>query len=371
VRPSYVLGGRAMEIVYNEEQLRQYATHAVQASPQHPILVDRFLQDAIEVDVDVLGDGQSYVIGGILEHIEEAGAHSGDSAMSLPPYSLSADVIERVREASYALARALKIIGLMNIQYAIRKGEVFVLEVNPRASRTIPFISKAIGLPLAKLAAQVMVGKTLQDLKCTEEIVPKHVSVKESVFPFARFPGVDILLGPEMRSTGEVMGIDIDFGRAYLKSQLAAGQNLPTTGRVFISVRTEDRQAIVPIAQRVQALGLDVVATAGTADALRQHGLHVETVRKIYEGRPNVLDAIKNQTIQWVINTPTGHDRRADEVQIRSLATAYGIPCVTTLPGAEASMCGLEAWMQRQLGVQSIQHYHEQVALTGVSTYGQ
>ncbi len=359
VRPSYVLGGRAMEIVYDEDTLEKFILQAAQVSGEHPVLIDKFLEDAIEVDVDMVSDGLVSVIGGILEHIEEAGIHSGDSAMVLPPYSLSEAVINRVRQATAALAKGLNVIGLMNVQYAIRGDKIFVLEVNPRASRTIPFISKAIGVPLAKLAAKVMAGAKLQDLGFTSEIVPDYSSVKESVFPFNRFPGVDIMLGPEMKSTGEVMGIDMDFGRAYMKSQLAAGQNLPLKGNVFVSVRDKDKRAITFIVKRLIDFGFGIIATEGTARALKKNGIEAETVNKVFEGRPNIVDYIKDSKIHLIINTPSGRIPREDEVKIRSTAIMQGVPCITTISGAQASVNGIEVLLKKDLGVLPLQAYHK------------
>ncbi|MCM8757813.1 MAG: carbamoyl-phosphate synthase large subunit, partial [Candidatus Omnitrophica bacterium] len=337
VRPSYVLGGRAMEIVYDEETLERFIKEAKEFSGEHPILIDKFLEEAIEVDVDMIGDGETFVVGGIMEHIEYAGIHSGDSAMALPPYSLSKVILEKIRQATYKLAKELNIVGLMNVQYAVKDNEVYVLEVNPRASRTIPFVSKAIGVPLAKLATKVMLGKKLKDLGFTCEIIPEHTSVKESVFPFNRFPGVDIILGPEMKSTGEVMGIDKDFSSAYIKSQLAAGQNLPKKGNVFISVRDSDKEKIVPVAQKLRKLGFNLFATSGTAKVLEENGIKAKVLPKIAEGRPNVLDLMKDGKIQLVINTPSGRIPRQDEVKIRSQVILYNIPYTTTIAGAQAT----------------------------------
>ncbi|MDP3723839.1 MAG: carbamoyl-phosphate synthase large subunit [Candidatus Omnitrophota bacterium] len=359
VRPSYVLGGRGMEIVYDDEQLRRFAQEAFEASPGFPVLIDRFLEDAIEVDVDVVGDGASFVIGGILEHIEEAGIHSGDSAMVLPPHTLSDETLTEIRAAATRLAKALKIVGLMNVQCAVKDDAVYILEVNPRASRTVPFVSKAVGVPLAKVATRAMVGIGLREQGVTEEIVPPFLAVKESVFPFSRFAGVDILLGPEMRSTGEVMGLDEDFGRAFLKSQLAAGQMLPRSGTVFVSVKNRDKRAIVLIAQRLEEMGFELVATQGTAKALQRYGLHARAVKKIHEGRPNVLDLLKGGQIQLVMNTPSGRLPRVDEVQIRSAAAMLGIPCITTVAGAQASVNGIAALLKHQLSVTPLQRYHE------------
>ena len=358
VRPSYVLGGRAMEIVYQETNLEKFIKEAASVSGEHPILIDKFLEDAIEVDVDLIGDGSTFVIGGIMEHIEEAGIHSGDSAMALPSFSLSNEILNKIREATYKMAAELNVVGLMNVQYAIKDGKAYVLEVNPRASRTVPFVSKAIGVPLAKLATKVMLGKKLKGLGFTREIIPKHVSVKESVFPFNRFPGVDIILGPEMKSTGEVMGIDNDFGLAYLKSQLAAGQNLPKKGNVFISVRDKDKGAVVPIAKKLQELGFYIYATAGTGQALQKNKITVTVLFKISEGRPNLLDLMKDGKIQLVINTPTGRIPRQDEVKIRSQVVLYNIPYTTTISGAQATLRGIEALIKKELGVKSLQEYH-------------
>jgi carbamoyl-phosphate synthase large subunit len=359
LRPSYVLGGRAMEIVYDDEDLDIFMRYAVKASEEHPVLIDKYLEDSIEVDVDMIADGRIQVIGGVMEHIEEAGVHSGDSAMVLPPHTLSDEIVERIKECTIALARELNIVGLMNVQYAVKEDKIYVLEVNPRASRTIPFVSKAIGVPLAKLAAKVMVGMSLKDLGFTKEVHIEHVAVKESVFPFNRFPGVDIILGPEMKSTGEVMGIDCDFGRAYLKSQLAAGQMLPKKGNVFISVKNRDKRNIIFIAKKLQDLGFNIIATSGTEKALRKHGVSVRSVFKIQEGRPNVLDLIKNREIHLIINTPSGKVPREHEVKIRSHAVQYGIPIVTTIPGAQATVNAIESLIKGGYGVKSLQEYHE------------
>ena len=361
VRPSYVLGGRAMEIVYDEATLEKFIKEASEVSGEHPVLIDKFLEDAIEVDVDMIGDGETFVIGGIMEHIEYAGIHSGDSAMALPPYSLSENILNQIREATYKMAKELKIKGLMNVQYAVKENKVYVLEVNPRASRTIPFVSKAIGVPLAKLATKILLGKKLKDLGFTKEIIPPYTSVKESVFPFNRFPGVDIILGPEMKSTGEVMGIDVDFGRAYLKSQLSAGQNLPRKGNVFISVRDKDKRDIVFIAKKLFDLGFRIYATSGTAQVLEKSGIRVKVLPKIAEGRPNVLDLIKDGKIQLVINTPSGRIPRADEVKIRSHVILYNIPYTTTISGAQATVNGIEAMLKKELKVKSLQEYHRNI----------
>jgi carbamoyl-phosphate synthase large subunit len=362
VRPSYVLGGRAMEIVYDEETLEEYMRAAVKASPEHPILIDKFLEDAIEVDVDAISDGQRVVIGGIMEHIEEAGIHSGDSACVLPPFTLSDELIEVIKANTYALAKELQVKGLMNIQYAIRNDVVYVLEVNPRASRTVPFVSKATGIPLAKLAAKVMVGRTLESLGFTQEVQVRHVAVKESVFPFNRFPGVDAVLGPEMKSTGEVMGIDQSFGIAYAKAELAAGQILPLKGRVFISVKNRDKRSIIFLAKKLYDLGFEILATRGTAKALSQNGIPVQTVNKVHEGRPNIVDWIKNREIDLIINTPTGHHPKKDQVSIRAVAVAHGVPLITTISGAAASIQGIEALRKEGLHVRSIQEYHAEIS---------
>ncbi len=359
VRPSYVLGGRAMELVYDDEQLARFAQAAFDASPDFPVLIDKFLEDAIEVDVDLVGDGETYVIGGILEHIEEAGIHSGDSAMVLPPHTLTDETLGDIRTAALKLAGALSVVGLMNVQFAVKDDAVYVLEVNPRASRTVPFISKAIGVPLAKIATRAMAGVSLREQGVTEEVVPPFLAVKESVFPFSRFAGVDILLGPEMRSTGEVMGLDEDFGLAFIKSQIAAGQLLPKAGTVFVSVKNRDKRPVVLIAQRLEEMGFELVATQGTLKALQRCGVHAGLVKKIHEGRPNVLDLLKRGGVQLVINTPSGRLPRADEVQIRSAATMLGIPCITTIAGAQASVNGIAALRKRALTVTPIQRYHE------------
>ena len=360
LRPSYVLGGRAMEIVYDDGDLERFMKFAVQASEEHPVLIDKYLEDSIEVDVDMIADGKHQVIGGVMEHIEEAGVHSGDSAMVLPPYSLPDEIVRKIKQYTIAMARELNIVGLMNVQYAVKEDDIYVLEVNPRASRTIPFVSKAIGVPLAKLAAKVMTGKSLKELGFTTEVNIDYVAVKESVFPFNRFPGVDIILGPEMKSTGEVMGIDTEFGKAYLKSQIGAGQNLPKRGQIFVSVKNKDKRKIVFIAKRLKDLGFSLIATSGTAKVLHTHGVDVKTVYKIQEGRPNVLDLIKNREIQLIINTPSGKVPREHEVKIRSHAIQYGIPIVTTIPGAQATVNALESLLTSKLSVKSLQEYHNQ-----------
>jgi len=398
VRPSFVLGGRAMQIVFSDAELQHYMRFAVEASPERPVLVDKFLEDATEVDVDCIADvGQStgradsplaaagasakagahgprrdvsgkvkhpadgfgtIVIGGILEHIEFAGVHSGDAAMVLPPHSLSKKVIETIRDYTHAMARELKVTGLMNVQYAVKDGKVFCLEVNPRASRTVPFVSKAIGVPLAKLAAKVMAGKTLKELGFTKEIRPKYWAVKESVFPFSRFHGQDILLSPEMRSTGEVMGLDADLGIAYAKSQMAAGASLPLDGKIFISVSDAHKKQVTAVARQFAELGFELVATSGTAAVLEKAGLKVQRIFKLAEGRPNAIDLLKNREIQFVINTPSGATPRADEIRIRTTAVYTGTPIMTTLSGAKAAVLGIAALKQRGYSVKTLQEYH-------------
>ncbi|MDG2615428.1 carbamoyl-phosphate synthase large subunit [Thermoleptolyngbya sichuanensis XZ-Cy5] len=362
VRPSYVLGGRAMEIVYSDKDLERYMTYAVQVEPDHPILVDQYLENAIEVDVDAIADATGHVvIGGIMEHIEQAGIHSGDSACSIPTVTLGPDTLETIRTWTTKLAKALNVVGLMNVQYAIQgtvEGDVvYILEANPRASRTVPFVSKAIGKPLAKLASLVMSGKTLAGLNFTQEIIPQHIAVKEAVLPFSKFPGTDIILGPEMRSTGEVMGIDTDFGKAFAKAELAASQVLPLGGTVFVSMNDRDKQAAVPVVKDLQALGLHVVATEGTRRVLKENGLDVDLVLKVHEGRPNVMDSIKNQQIQLVVNTPLGETAQVDDRAIRRTALSYKIPVVTTIAGAKASTAAIRSLQSEPLEVKALQDY--------------
>jgi carbamoyl-phosphate synthase large subunit len=357
VRPSYVLGGRAMEIVYDDEALRHYMTYAVSASPEHPVLVDKFLDDAIEVDVDALSDGEEVVIGGIMEHIERAGVHSGDSACSLPPKSIPPEVQDEIRRHTIALARGLNVCGLMNVQFAVQGNKVFVLEVNPRASRTVPFVSKAIGVPLAKLAARTMVGRKLRDLDFRVEVLPKHISVKEAVFPFNKFPGVDTLLGPEMKSTGEVMGIDTSFGIAFAKAQLGGGMRLPHGGRVFISVRDEDKAAVTAAAEKLHRAGFQIVATRGTAAYFAKRGIPAEVVNKVQEGSPHIADQIKKGRIAMVINTPTDAYSQADSYYLRRCALDYQVPYFTTVAGAQAAAEGIEYLKQREFDVQALQDY--------------
>ena len=358
VRPSFVLGGRAMEIVYDQADLELYIRNAVEVSPGKPVLIDRFLDHAVEIDVDAVSDGETTLIGGVMEHIEEAGIHSGDSACVLPPISLEPRVLSQITECTKALARELNVVGLMNIQYAVKDGIVYVLEVNPRASRTIPFVSKATGVSLAKLATQVIMGKRLKELGLTHEVTPSHVSVKESVFPFARFPGVDTLLGPEMKSTGEVMGIDRDFGLAFAKSQLAAGQQLPLSGTVFISVKDEDKMAMLKAAFLFYDLGFKIVATKGTSAYLHQHGIRSQPVLKVREGRPHILDMMKNGDIQLVINTTSSKRAVSESYSIRRTALTMGIPYTTTLAGARATVLAIKAMIDGELEVRPLQEYH-------------
>ena len=360
VRPSFVLGGRAMELIYNEEDLRRYIASAIEVTPDRPVLVDRFLEDAIEVDVDCISDGGTTVIGAIMEHIEEAGIHSGDSACVIPTFSLPQKVLDEISAATKAMARELNVRGLMNVQFAVKGDDVYVLEVNPRASRTIPFVSKAIGVPLAKLAAKVMTGKSLRELGFTKEIVPKHFSVKEAVFPFLRYEGVDISLGPEMKSTGEVMGMDVDLGLAYAKSQMAAPPPLPTGGNVFVSVKDSDKQAVVPVVREFVKLGFGIIATAGTFAVLAAAKIPVTRVFKLREGRPNVLDRVKNGDINFIINTPSGKIPREDEVRIRNASLAQRIPIMTTVRAALASANGIRSLQKRKVRVRSLQEYHAQ-----------
>ncbi|PWU08667.1 MAG: carbamoyl phosphate synthase large subunit [Verrucomicrobia bacterium] len=367
VRPSFVLGGRAMEIVYSQEDLRRYIRTAVDASPERPVLVDRFLEDAIEVDVDCISDGRLCVIGAVMEHIEQAGIHSGDSACVIPTYSLSADVLRQIQEATKAMARELQVRGLMNVQFAVKNDEVYVLEVNPRASRTIPFVSKTIGIPLAKLATKVIIGRTLEELNFTREIIPIHYSVKEAVFPFIKFPGVDILLGPEMKSTGEVMGIDRDLGMAYAKAQMSAQPELPLGGNIFISVKDADKSAVASIAQGFSELGFTIFATSGTVAHLKTHGIHSQVLMKLAEGSPNVLDKIRESKMDLIINTPSGQQPRKDEIIIRSAAVAARIPVITTLRAAQASLNAIRAIRERPLSLQSLQEYHDKIVATNKS----
>jgi carbamoyl-phosphate synthase large subunit len=358
VRPSYVLGGRAMEIVYEEEDLLQYMNEAVKVSNESPVLLDRFLDDAVEVDVDAVCDGENVLVGGIMEHIEQAGVHSGDSACSLPPYTLSADAMDRLREQVAMMARKLGVVGLMNTQFAIKGHEIFILEVNPRASRTVPFVSKATGLPLAKIAARCMAGRSLADQGCLKEAVPAYYSVKEAVFPFIKFPGVDPILGPEMKSTGEVMGVGPSFGEAYAKAQLGAGVNIPRRGRAFVSVRDADKQATVPIARDLVRRGFTLVATGGTAAALREAGIECDVINKVTEGRPHVVDAIKNDEIDLIINTTEGRQAIADSFSIRREALHHKVCYTTTVAGARATVQALD--FLEEGGVVSLQDLYKE-----------
>jgi carbamoyl-phosphate synthase large subunit len=359
VRPSYVLGGRAMQIVYSDADLQHYMTYAVQVEPDHPILIDQFLENAIEVDVDALCDHSGkVVIGGIMEHIEQAGIHSGDSACSIPYNSLPESAIAIIRDWTEKLAKALKVVGLMNIQYAVQGEQVFIIEANPRASRTVPFVSKATGVPLAKIASLVMSGKTLESLGVTKEIIPKHIAVKEAVLPFNKFPNTDTLLGPEMRSTGEVMGIDSDFGKAFAKAEIGAGVDLALTGTVFVSMNERDKSAIVPVVQDFIDLGFKIIATSGTQKSLQENGIKdVELILKLHEGRPHVVDSIKNNQIQLIINTPTGEESQTDAQLIRRMALDYRLPIITTISGAKATVAAIRSLQSEPLEVKALQDY--------------
>ena len=358
VRPSYVLGGRSMQIVYDEPSLLEYMKSVVNASPKHPVLIDKYLSDAIEVDADAISDGTNVVVAGIMEHIEEAGVHSGDSACSLPPYSLDQNVVEEIRRQMKALALELGVIGLMNAQFAVKDHTIYVLEVNPRGSRTVPFVSKAIGVPIAKLAMKAMVGKSLPELGLIEAPIPVHLSVKESVFPFNKFPGVDVLLGPEMKSTGEVMGIDQDFGWAFAKSQEGAGAPLPRGGTAFISVKESDRPAALEVVRQLQRLGFNIQATSGTAAYLRSYEVYAETVNKVMEGRPHIVDHIKNGQVALVVNTVSTASSHADSLSIRREALNKGLAYYTTIRGARAAVMGIEAILKKELTIRSLQEYH-------------
>jgi carbamoyl-phosphate synthase large subunit len=358
VRPSYVLGGRAMTVAYDESQLLAFAGEAARVSPGHPVFIDRFLEDAFEVDVDAIGDGDRVVIGGILQHIEEAGIHSGDSFCVLPTYRITAEHLEQIRDQTVRMGRALKVQGLMNVQFAIKDSILYVLEVNPRASRTVPFVSKGTGVPLARLAARILAGRSLAEMGFTAEPVPPAIFVKGVVFPFIRFPGEDPILGPEMKSTGEVMGISPNFGHAFAKAQMACGLSLPMSGRAFISVNDYDKEAVVPIARGLAELGFRLVATEGTAERLAREGLGVEMVFKVNEGRPNVVDRLLNGEIDLILNTPLGRESHFDEESIRRTATSRGIPCITTLSGGAAAVEGIRALRQGGLEVAPLQEYH-------------
>lgn len=361
VRPSYVLGGRAMEIVYDDSTLEEFMGKAIKVSPDQPVLIDKFLEDAVEVDVDAISDGKICVIAGIMEHIEEAGVHSGDSAMVLPPYSLKKEIIEEIKNSTKELALALNIYGLINIQYAVKNHEIYVLEVNPRASRTIPFVSKVIGVPVAKLATKIMIGKTLKELGFEKEKELNYFAVKESVFPFNRFSNVDAVLGPEMKSTGEVIGIDKSFEMAYAKSQLAAGQILPLSGNVFVSVKDKDKPAIYPVAKGLSETGFQIYASKGTGEFLKKKGLEVKIIPKVYEGeRPNIVDYVKNNSIQLIINTPSGKKPKRDIVSIRTIAVQRNVPLITTIPGAKATLYAIKKLKTSQIEVKAITDYHRQ-----------
>ncbi|HTQ29850.1 MAG TPA: ATP-grasp domain-containing protein, partial [Opitutaceae bacterium] len=362
MRPSFVLGGRGMFILYSEEELKRVVRQVFDVMPGKPVLIDKFLEDAIELDVDCLSDGATSVIGGMLEHIEFAGVHSGDAAMVMPPHTLSKAMLATVRDATYALARELRVVGLMNVQFAIKDRQLYVLEVNPRASRTVPFVAKAIGVPLAKLAAKVMTGKKLAELGFTRELTPRHWCVKEAVFPFVRFPGATIMLGPEMRSTGEVMGLDDDLGIAFAKAEAAAKPGLPTGGNVFLSVKDADKPRAVDLARQLEALGFTIYSTSGTAAALTANGVNVKRLAKVSEGRPTAIDLIKNSQIQMVINTPGGMIPRRDENLIRSASYAHNVCIMTTITGAYAALNGIKALKQRRVGVRPIQQYRGNVA---------
>ncbi len=361
LRPSFVLGGRGMFIVYSRDELKSVIRQAVEASPDKPLLIDQFLEDAIELDVDCVADGEISVIGGMLEHIEFAGVHSGDAAMVMPPHTLSDSMLDRVRASTHALAKELKVVGLMNIQFAIKDDELYVLEVNPRASRTVPFVSKAIGIPMAKIAARVMAGAKLKDLGVTEERIPKHWCIKESVFPFVRFPGASVALSPEMRSTGEVMGLDEDLGIAFAKTQMAAKPPLPESGNVFLSVKDADKPRVVELAKGLHELGFAIYSTGGTAKYLADNGIEVKRLFKLNEGRPNVVDMLKNGEISMIINTPSGMIPLQDENKIRSVAVAHNVCIMTTITGALAALNGIRTMAQKPVQVRSLQSYYKNV----------
>jgi carbamoyl-phosphate synthase large subunit len=363
VRPSYVLGGRAMAIVYDMGALDRYMTHAVDASPEHPILVDKFLEDAFEFDVDAVADASgAVVIGGIMEHIEEAGIHSGDSSCVVPPFICPERHLQTIRDYTRRIAKALKVVGLMNVQYAIKDDVVYVLEVNPRASRTVPYLSKAAGVSLAKVAAKVMAGRTLAELGLVEDVQVAGVFVKSPVFPFVRFPGVDTILGPEMKSTGEVMGGSSSFGVAFAKAQLSVGQRLPTRGTAFVSVNNNDKAKLVPIARDLVELGFHLIATRGTAAYLRAYGLEVDVVFKVNEGRPHIADQIVNRKVDLVVNTPLGRESFFDDRTVRRAAMINQVPCITTLTGAQAAVSAIRALREQGLGVRALQDYYAGIA---------
>jgi carbamoyl-phosphate synthase large subunit len=360
VRPSFVLGGRAMEICYDQAQFERYVAEAFIVAQGQPVLIDRFLEDAVEVDVDCISDGTDVIVAGVMEHIEEAGVHSGDSACCIPPHGLSPEMIVEIKAAATGLARSLGVVGLMNVQFAVKKEDggqsLYVIEVNPRASRTVPFVAKATGLAVAKVAVKVMAGRSLAEQGIDADPVPAHVSVKESVFPFVKFAGVDIALGPEMRSTGEVMGVSDTFAIAFAKSQIAAGILLPETGRIFLSVASpQAKEAMVGLARRLTALGFELMATAGTARALADAGIAVEVVKKLQEGHPNLIDHLIDGRVQLIFNTPRGKGARTDEGRIRAASVLYGVPCITTLPAAEACVRAMEGLRTAPMAVQPIQ----------------
>jgi carbamoyl-phosphate synthase large subunit len=354
-----------MAIVYDVISLDRYMTHAVDASPEHPVLVDKFLEDAFEVDVDALADGKDCVIGGIMEHIEEAGVHSGDSCCVLPTYKISERHLAEIRDVTRTMAKALGVVGLMNVQFAIADGKLYVLEVNPRASRTVPYVSKATGVPLAKMATRLMLGKTLKELGLTADLTVDRYYVKAPVFPFVKFPGVDPKLSPEMRSTGEVMGVARDFGMAFYKAQLAAGMRLPASGNAFITVNVRDKEGVVPTARRLAALGFKLTATRGTALALRAAGLEVEETLKVSEGRPNGVDAVKSQQVQLIVNTPLGASSFRDGWALRTAAVQHNVPCITTLSGAAAAAEAIEALRKGSVEVMSLQELHAERVTVG------
>jgi carbamoyl-phosphate synthase large subunit len=347
-----------MEIVYSDEELEYYMSYAVQIEPDHPILIDKFLENAVEVDVDAIADQTGMVvIGGIMEHIEQAGIHSGDSACSIPTMTLSSTVLTKIREQTIKLAKRLQVVGLMNIQFAIQGEEVFILEANPRASRTIPYVSKATGIPLAGYASRIMAGETLKELGFMAEVIPTHVAVKEAVLPFEKFAGTDVLLGPEMRSTGEVMGLDEDFGRAFAKAALGAGQKFPLTGTVFFSMNDRDKPLVIPVVQEFIDLGFRIIATEGTRKVLREAGLKVDLILKLHEGRPNILDQIKNEEVQLMINTPSGEEAQADGKLLRRSALTYKVPMITTIAGAKATAAAIRSLQSQPMGVKALQDY--------------
>jgi carbamoyl-phosphate synthase large subunit len=359
VRPSYVLGGRAMQIVHDETDLRLYMSEAVRVAPEHPVLIDKFLEDALEIDVDAVADGERVIVGGVMEHIEKAGIHSGDAACALPPYSLGDEQVRVLRSQTRALAKALGVVGLINVQFALRNDVTYVLEVNPRASRTVPFVSKAIGVPLAKMATRAMLGEPLTALVGLDDREPGHIAVKEAVFPFIKFPGVDAVLGPEMKSTGEVMGLDRDFRKAYLKSQVAAGSALPASGKVFVSVKNRDKRVVATLAKRLAEMGFGLVATGGTGRVLQRQGMTVQLVYKVGDGyRPNVIDLLKQGEIALVFNTPEDGRARKDSAAIRRTAVSQQIPYYLTVDGIQAAIGAIEALLKGELDVMSLQEYH-------------